>query len=78
MTEDQQIERRIADEKRNAHIEQQLETIAKQVETLEKSVGDLVEAWNTAGNIVKFVKYLAAFAVSLVALIGVVKNGIHL
>lgn len=65
--EDQEeiIERRIEQDRRYHHVENEIEKLSQKIETLEASIKDLVEAWNSAGSVVKFVKYSAALITAL-------------
>lgn len=48
------------------------------VDQLSLQVGELVEAWNTARGVVKFVKYLSATVTTVSAAIGAVWALFHL
>lgn len=66
-------------ERRNSDIEMvllrhDLEALTEKVDALTDQVHNLVTAWNTASNIVAFVKWLAGIATAIGVITAVVKG----
>jgi hypothetical protein len=57
-----------------AAVKRDMQDLKNQVDRLEKSVKELVDAWNTAGGIVKAVKWASGVAVALSAAWAVLKG----
>lgn len=57
----------------NGQIELRKE-IKAEIAEIKVSIKELVDAWNSAGTMVRMVKYAAAFVSAVVILIGVVKG----
>lgn len=46
----------------------------KEIAEIKASVKELVDAWNSAGTMVRFVKYAAGFVAAVLVLVGVIKG----
>lgn len=59
----------------HAMLRRDVELLTEKVEKLSKDVEDLVAAWNTANNIVAFVKWVSGAAVAIGVIFAFIKGG---
>ena len=53
----------------------QIDMLRQEVRDLTTQVHDLVDAWNTARGVVKFVKWMGSLATAIAAILALVKLG---
>jgi len=56
----------------------EVDQLREEVRALNKSSTELVQAWNAAGNVVRFVKWLSSFVIAIGALYLFIKAGLGL
>lgn len=66
--------RPMSPETENALLRKDVRELTERIQSLEKSVAGLVEAWNTASGVVKFVKWMASIATAIGILIAAFKG----
>lgn len=59
----------------SVELEAKVERLSEDVKALRSEVHDLVEAWNTARGVVKFVKWLGSVAIAVTSIWALVKLG---
>lgn len=74
LTEPEQLENRLKDERRLLEIEQTIKSLEEKIDTLSNEVSDLVSAWKAASWLVSAVKWIGGIAVAITALLTLMKG----
>ena len=65
----------VEEENRLTKIETKLENLETEFKELKTSISNLVAAWETAGNLVTFVKWISGIVLAISAAIVAIKTG---